>query len=335
MSTDFLIRRAASAVVCLASLASLSVLSIATVAHAQTYTPLKDLPGGPLVARMRSALSGIGEGGTVGDVRWNLAAGELWFEAEGWKTLDLATGEVKAADPNGGGGEPPASLNSSLNASRGTREGRERRPPRGRQFTREESPDGAWTAVSENGNLFLQPSGSNASGSNASGERVQVTKDGTADLKYGQASWVYGEELDQTTAMWWSPDSKFIAFYRFDESKVGDFYFLSGWTETKTRIESEAYPKPGEPNPTAEILVHELATGKTVVIDRFSASDAAQAAADERVEYYLYNVRWTPDGSELLYSRTPRRQDVLDVLAADPRTGASRLVVQERQDTWQ
>ena len=31
----------------------------------------------------------------------------------------------------------------------------ERRPPRGRQFTTSNSPDGNWTAVSEKGNLFL------------------------------------------------------------------------------------------------------------------------------------------------------------------------------------
>jgi len=303
----------------------LAAFAYVTIAHAQTYTPVKDLPGGGLVARMRSALSGIGEGGTARDIRWNMIAGELWFDLDGWKTLDLATGAVNAADPSRGGGSPP----ESATASRAMREGRDRRPPRGRQFTREQSPDGAWTAISENGNLFLE-----RSGDNASGERVQVTKDGTADLKYGQASWVYGEELDQTTAMWWSPDSRFVAFYRFDEAKVGDYYFLSGWTQTKTRLESEAYPKPGEPNPTAEILVHELATGKTVVVERHRAGDAAQAA-DGNVEYYLYNVRWTPDGSELLYSRTPRRQDVLEVLAADPRTGRSRIVVRETQETWQ
>lgn len=307
------------------AIVGLAAFAYVTAAHAQTYTPVKDLPGGGLVARMRSALSGIGEGGTARDIRWNMISGELWFDLDGWKTLDLATGAVNAADPNRGGGGPP----ESATASRAMREGRDRRPPRGRQFTREQSPDGAWTAISENGNLFLE-----RSGDNASGERVQVTKDGTADLKYGQASWVYGEELDQTTAMWWSPDSRFLAFYRFDEAKVGDYYFLSGWTETKTRLESEAYPKPGEPNPTAEILVHELATGKTVVVERFNADGAAKAT-NGNDEYYLYNVRWTPDGSELLYSRTPRRQDVLEVLAADPRTGRSRLVVRETQETWQ
>ena len=290
-----------------------AALSTTASAAAQTYTPMRELPGGALVARMQSALAGIGAGGTVAEIRWNLIAGELWFEKDGWYVLDLADASVARAD-----GEPPASAEKP----RASRERRERRPARGRQFTREESPDGAWTAVSEGGNLFLEPK---------SGERVQLTKDGGANLKYGQASWVYGEELDQSTAMWWSPDSRFIAFYRFDESKVVDFHILSGWTETKTKVLSEAYPKPGEPNPTAEILVHELATGTTVAVD----SRGAETGAQEGAEHYLFNVRWTPDGDEFLYSRTPRRQDVLDVLAADPRTGRSRAIVRETQETWQ
>jgi dipeptidyl-peptidase-4 len=297
-----------------AAFAAVLAASAATTALAQTFTPMKELPGSALMARMQSAMSGIGDGGTVTEAKWNLTAGELWFNRDGWKTVDLVSGEIKTTES-----EPPASAVDS----RAQRDRGERRPPRGRQFKSAESPDGAWTATSENGNITLT--------AKAGGDAVSVTTDGTDDIKYGQASWVYGEELDQTTAMWWSPDSRFLAFYRFDESQVKDFFIVGGWTETNTRVLSEAYPKPGQPNPTASLLVYEVATKKTVAVDSFSA----QSGAAEGAEYYLYNVLWTPDGSELLYSRTPRRQDVLDVLAANPTTGASRLVVQEKQDTWQ
>jgi dipeptidyl-peptidase-4 len=126
-------------------------------------------------------------------------------------------------------------------------------------------------------------------------EERAITTEGNGKLKFGSASWVYGEELDQTTAMWWSPDSKRLAFYRFDESKVQDFYILGGWTETNTRVISEAYPKPGQPNPTAALLVYDLESGKTVEIDALSE---ASGALPHPAEYYLFNVRWTPDRSE-------------------------------------
>ena len=60
----------------------------------------------------------------------------------------------------------------------------------------------------------------------AGGTESPITTDGKGDperIKYGTASWVYGEELDQTTAIWWSPDSRKVAYYRFDESQVPDY----------------------------------------------------------------------------------------------------------------
>ncbi|MFM1823853.1 MAG: hypothetical protein RI967_2119 [Planctomycetota bacterium] len=291
----------------------LAPILLAASARAQDYIPKKDLPGAAVARRLEAALPLVGAGGEVAEIRWDMASGTLFFEKDGWRTLDLATGAI--ADL---AGAPP----EGLPGDGGPRPGRERRPARGRQFTVAESPDGAWTARSEGGNLLLEPK---------EGERIAVTSDGGGRVKYGQASWVYGEELDQSTAMWWSPDSRFLAFYRFDETAVKDFFILKGWTGLGTEVLAEAYPKPGAPNPTVELLVYELATGRTVRIDALTEETGAVAGG----EYYLYNVRWTPDGSELLYSRTPRRQDVLDVLAADPRTGASRAVVRERQDAWQ
>ncbi len=294
----------------------------------QNYTPMKEIPGNELMRRMQSAMGGIGDGGTIGDAKWDVAASQLWFNQDGWKTLDLKSGTIAPAN-----GEPPATVDASR-TQRGER-GRRGGPARGRQFTSSDSPDGAWTAVSEKGNLYLAPKSSTpadkAAATATASARIAVTSDGTDDIKYGQASWVYGEELDQTTAMWWSPDSRFIAFYRFDESKVKDFFLIGGWTDVNTRVMSEAYPKPGAPNPTAHIMVYEVATKKTVEIDAFSEASGAKPDT----EYYLYNVRWTPDGSELLVSRTPRRQDVLDVLAANPATGKTRIVVAEKQDAWQ
>ena len=302
------------------SLLAFVAASCASSARAQTYTPLQEIPGGELMGRMQSALAGIGAGGEVAGERWDLVAGELWFERDGWKTLELATGAVKPAQ-----GEPPA----SAQASRAERRGGDRRPARGRQFTRAESPDGKWVAVSDGGNVFLEPVSPEAQPAPAG--RIAITSDGNDDVKYGQASWVYGEELDQDTAMWWSPDSRFLAFYRFDESKVKDFYILDGWSGENTRVLSEAYPKPGAANPTAAILVYELDTRTRAEVDAFSEASGAIPGAEQ----YLYNARWTPDGTELLVSRTPRRQDVLEVLAANPRSGATRVVVREEQETWQ
>ena len=67
----------------------------------------------------------------------------------------------------------------------------------------------------------------------AANAEVAITTDGSekARIKYGTASWVYGEELGQRTAMWWSPDSRKLAYYRFDEKQVPDYYLQLDQTQ--------------------------------------------------------------------------------------------------------
>ena len=51
------------------------------------------------------------------------------------------------------------------------------------------------------------------------------------------------------------------------------------------------------------------------------------------VGHYVYHVMWSPDGSELLFFRTNRRQNVMEVVAANPATGATRVVLREEWPT--
>ena len=91
-------------------------------------------------------------------------------------------------------------------AGRGGRGGRGRggqgMPERGRQFESAESPDKKLKAVYRDRNVWLVDV--------ASGAETQITTDGNEKerIKNGTASWVYGEELGQRTAMWWSPDGR-------------------------------------------------------------------------------------------------------------------------------
>ena len=57
-----------------------------------------------------------------------------------------------------------------------------------------------------------------------SDKTTQITKDGKRNqIINGTTDWVYEEEFAITQGFSWSPDSKFIAFMRFDESKVKEF----------------------------------------------------------------------------------------------------------------
>ena len=193
---------------------------------------------------------------------------------------------------------------------------RRRGAGRGRQADRAESPDGVWVAICRDYNVVLERSDGTRT--------ITVTRDGDRKLRYGTASWVYGEELGQSTALWWSPDSRLLAFYEFDESGVGDFHLLKGWTELHTELLVEGYPKAGETNPIARLLVYDLQTRRLTNIE-----------TGDDPEQYVYAVRFSPDGSRLLFNRTNRHQNMLELVAADPETGRSRVVVSEAQRTWQ
>ena len=132
---------------------------------------------------------------------------------------------------------------------------------RGRQFVEAESPDGVFKAFYRDRNLYM----SRADGTD---ERA-LTTDGIAEerIKYGTASWVYGEELDQITAMWWSPDASKLAYYRFDENPVPDFFIEMDQTKLQSSLDVEAYPKAGVDNPVVDLFVYDVAMGSATRID--------------------------------------------------------------------
>jgi dipeptidyl-peptidase 4 len=190
---------------------------------------------------------------------------------------------------------------------------------RGRQHTFATSKDGNRRAVHKDRNLWV---------GDGKGENLtQITSDGSEKdrIKYGTASWVYGEELYQTTAMWWSPDSKKLAYYRFDESKVADFYLQMDQTKYMSKPDIEAYPKVGMPNPVVDLFVYDVDSKKSTQID---VRDG-KTFDDGVIGHYVYNISWSPSTKELLLNRTNRKQNIMEFTAADPETGKCRVIVRE------
>lgn len=193
------------------------------------------------------------------------------------------------------------------------------RPQRGRQYASADSPDGKLKAYTKDRNMYI----SNLDGS---GE-ITITTDGNEETqkKYGIATWVYGEELGQITAMWWSPDSKKVAFYRFEEKDAQMYYVLYDQVKIQDSVEIEAYPKVGADNLPVDVMVYDLDTKKTTLLDTRNGKDFNDGALGT----YLYGMDWTPDGKEFLFHTTNRKQDIMEYKAADPNTGKTRTVVRE------
>ena len=194
---------------------------------------------------------------------------------------------------------------------------RRQRPERGRQYTEEFSPDGTQRVFYRDGNLWL----SDADRKN----EFAITTEGDVGkrIKFGSASWVYGEELNQNTAMGWSPDAKKVWFYRFDDSMVKDYFIAMNQTGVQTTLDVEAYPKAGTPNPECDLYVYDFSSKARTKVD------VRPGAFDEEVGHYVYGISWSPDGKELFFHRTNRWQNTMEFCAANPDTGAVRVIVRE------
>jgi dipeptidyl-peptidase-4 len=284
----------------------LAVLVAAPVLSLAAQDRLKEMPGYARYTEMapkipRSFVSGEitprwSDDGATFDYTWN---GKRW-------RYDIAVRRAIELDSAAAGG--------GFLAGRGMMG-----VARGRQATEAMSPDSGHKAFYRDRNLWIAKA-------DGSGER-QITTDGSEEkrIKYGTASWVYGEELRQNTAMWWSPNNHQVAFYRFDENPVKDYYLQTDQTTVAGSVMIEAYPKAGTDNPVVDIFVYDLNSGTTRQLD----IRMGQPFRDDVVGYYAYNVGWSKDGSEVLLNRTNRRQNVMEFTACSPATGACRVIVRE------
>jgi dipeptidyl-peptidase 4 len=276
---------------------------------------LKTMPGYAQYRRMVREIPDAVKSGAL-FARWTDDSRAVEFTREGRRyRFDVARRAISEAGSEAGASEPDVPERSRASA--------EDPPERGRQYTTAVSPDGRLKAFYRDRNVYL-------SAADGTGE-VAVTTDGSAAarVKYGTASWVYGEELEQKTAMWWSPDGRRLAYYRFDEQSVPDFYLTVDQLRLHTAIDVEAYPKAGKPNPIVDLFVFDVTTRQSTRVD---VRDG-KPFDDSVVGHYVYRVRWSPDGRELLFLRANRRQNIMELAASDPSSGASRVVLREEWPT--
>ena len=186
------------------------------------------------------------------------------------------------------------------------------------------SPDGERVTFVRGNNIFIK--------NLKFGTENQVTFDGEKNkIINGIPDWVYEEEFGYNKALWWSPDSKFLAFVRFDESEVPDFSMPMYAGERPQLAENKLYPgketfkypKAGEKNSDVTVLVHELRSKTNMPVNIGEVKDI-----------YIPRLNWTPDANNVVIMRLNRLQNNLDVLYANPYTGDSRPLFTEKNKRY-
>jgi dipeptidyl-peptidase 4 len=176
------------------------------------------------------------------------------------------------------------------------------------------SPDGKWVSFVRDFNLWVA--------SVATSQAKELTAGGSEEILKGQLDWLYPEELDCTTAYWWSPDSSKIAYYEMDERPVTRYPIVDMSSPIGATVYTR-FPQAGEANPIVRVGVVAAGGGETKWMD---------TGADTNV--YLPRVVWLPDSSRVAIERLNRAQNQLDLLFSDAATGASQAILTESDKYW-
>lgn len=181
------------------------------------------------------------------------------------------------------------------------------------------SPDGKKVAFVRDNNLFVA--------NLETGREIQVTSDGKFnEIINGAPDWVYEEEFEFNKAFSWSPDSRRLAFMKFDERGVKMFN-MTMFQGAKPAIDENAlypsnsqfkYPKAGEDNSIVTVMVYDVISGNTIRVNVGAEKDQ-----------YIPRILFSNDPMMLAVLRLNRLQNKLDVLGVNAATGESRTIYTE------
>jgi len=155
----------------------------------------------------------------------------------------------------------------------------------------------------------------------ATGKERRLTTGGSERVTHGLAEFVAQEEMGRFEGAWWSPDGKQIAFEEADTRGVETFA-LGDPAHPEAGFLQVPYPRPGKANAKVRLGIVPVAGGKMI-----------WAKWDAEKYPYLTQVRWPRRGALTAYVMDRVQQHAL-LLAVDPKTGATRTLLEEQDPAW-
>ncbi|MCW3076542.1 MAG: dipeptidyl aminopeptidase/acylaminoacyl peptidase [Bacteroidetes bacterium] len=178
------------------------------------------------------------------------------------------------------------------------------------------SPDGKKVAFVRDNNLFIKTL--------ASGAETQVTEDGEKNkIKNGWADWVYEEEFSKADYFDWSSNSQYLAYVKFDESRVKEYTMDLYKGELYPEKYTFKYPKAGEDNSIVSVHIYDELSKKTVTADIGTNKDI-----------YIPRIRFTNNPLVLSIQRLNRLQNKLELLFTDVIGGKGTVAYTDESKTY-
>jgi dipeptidyl-peptidase-4 len=186
------------------------------------------------------------------------------------------------------------------------------------------SPDGRSIAFASGNNLYIKRLDF--------GSELAVTTDGLPNTCInGTADWVYEEEFSVTGLYDWSPDGQYLAYLKFDESKVSDYTFplYGAFRSGKDNpdyypsFQTFKYPSAGGQNSTVSLHVYHLQT-------RSNRALSLPVEADT----YFPRIRFTRKLNQLAVMCLNRGQNSFKLYFLNVKSGVASLALTDQNDTY-
>lgn len=164
------------------------------------------------------------------------------------------------------------------------------------QTLAEYSPDGSKVAFIHKNDLYVKDLNS--------GKVTALTTDGKKNkIINGTTDWVYEEEFAITKGFEWSPDSKTIAYLKFNEKEVKEFT-MTYYGELYPDLYKFKYPKAGEDNSKVSAHLVTVKGGKTINLNLGNYE-------------YIPRLSWSPVANKLILQTLNRHQNELNYWLID------------------
>lgn len=177
------------------------------------------------------------------------------------------------------------------------------------------SPNSKMVAYVSDHNLFAEDL--------ESGLMKKLTVDGTRKLINGTFDWVYEEEFGCRDGFRWSPDSRQIAYWQVDATKIKDYYMLNATDSVYSKIIPVEYPKVGETPSPVKIGVVALANLYTKWMN----------ISGDPKEHYIPRMEWS-DNNELIIQQLDRKQQESKLLYCNVKDASSYTFWAENDKAW-
>lgn len=178
------------------------------------------------------------------------------------------------------------------------------------------SPDGSKVAYVSEHNVYVEDL--------ATGNIKALTTNGTTRMINGTFDWVYEEEFGCLDGFKWSPDSKSIAYWQIDATKIKNFLMINNTDSIYSFNVPVEYPKVGQDPSACKIGIVDIATAKTNWL----------AVPGSAVQNYIPRMDWIPNTNEIILQQLNREQNESKLFVANATNGAINEIYKESNKSW-